>query len=248
MIFRGVGSKLRERDWIAVTIELMLVIAGVFLGIQVSNWNEARKQQTSEAAYHESIADDAMDDVAALDETIRVAEARMALLNRILPAATGRPLPDGFDSARGRVRIEPVPPFAPGANAPGFALFILTPTVDHRSAYETMIATGAIADVADEKALQRIQAYYAEVDRVKHYEADVERNRDKFVDAQLALGLSPVEPMNEAELTAAFAANPELLAAAQNYWLYTNRHLKLVRELQAHARALALSLDPKTSR
>ena len=39
------------------------------------------------------------------------------------------------------------------------------------------------------------------------------------------------------------AADPELLATAQNYWLYTNRHLMLTRELQAQARQLAESLE-----
>ena len=43
-------------------------------------------------------------------------------------------------------------------------------------------------------------------------------------------------------------ASPELLATAQNYWLYTNRHLKLMRELQAQARALATELDRGAAR
>jgi len=39
------------------------------------------------------------------------------------------------------------------------------------------------------------------------------------------------------------AANPEMLATAQNYWLYTNRHLKLARDLQAQAKKLAEWLE-----
>jgi hypothetical protein len=41
------------------------------------------------------------------------------------------------------------------------------------------------------------------------------------------------------QLARAFAANPKLLATAEDCWLYTNRHLKLARELQARARLLA---------
>ena len=40
------------------------------------------------------------------------------------------------------------------------------------------------------------------------------------------------------EIVHAFAGNPRLLAAARNYWLYTNRHLKLMRELRIEANAM----------
>jgi hypothetical protein len=244
MILRRLGERLRQQDWFAVTIELVLVMVGVFLGIQVANWNEERKARSTEAAYLERIAQDARRDVAQLDEIIRVAEVRKALLNHMLPAASGQPLPTEFESARGRVAIERVPPYDPRSRySPGFSLFIMTPLDDNRSAYETMINTGAIAGMTDMAALQKIQDYYAAVDRVQHFELNLEQNRDKFVDAELKAGISPVKAMSVEQLTRAFAQDPQLLAAAQNYWLYTNRHLKLTRELQAQARQLAKSLE-----
>jgi hypothetical protein len=246
MILHGVVEQLRRQDWVAVAIEFVLVVAGVFLGIQVSNWNEQRKERATESAYLARIARDALRDVAALDEIIRVSEARMALFNQILPKASGQPLPDGFDSARGRVSIERVPPYDERRPAsPGFALFILTPLDDNRSAYETMINTGAIAGMTDIATLKRIQDYYSAVDREQHFEVGLEQNRDKFVDEERKAGISPVKAMSADQLTAAFAANPALLATAQNYWLYTNRHLKLTRELQAQARELAEALEGK---
>lgn len=244
MILRRLAGRLRQQDWLAVTIELVLVMVGVFLGIQVANWNEARKARSTEAAYLERIAQDARRDVAQLDEIIRVAVIRKALLNHILPEASGQPLPEGFETARGRLAIERVPPYDPRSRlSPGMSLFILTPLDDNRSAYETMINTGAIAGITDMAALRRIQDYYAAVDRVQHFELNLEQNRDKFVDAELKAGISPVKAMSVEQLTAAFAANPALLATAQNYWLYTNRHLMLTRELQAQARQLAESLE-----
>lgn len=35
--------RLRAHDWIAVAIEVVIVVAGVFIALQVSNWNEERK-------------------------------------------------------------------------------------------------------------------------------------------------------------------------------------------------------------
>jgi hypothetical protein len=45
MIFKRAAAKLRAQDWVAITIELAIVIVGVFLGTQVSNWNATRIEQ-----------------------------------------------------------------------------------------------------------------------------------------------------------------------------------------------------------
>jgi hypothetical protein len=42
MIFKRAVAKLRAQDWAAITIELAIVIIGVFIGIQAANWNQAR--------------------------------------------------------------------------------------------------------------------------------------------------------------------------------------------------------------
>lgn len=246
MIKRRLSERLKQQDWVGVTIELVLVILGVFLGIQVANWNEQRKEAAQERAYVARIAQDVRSDVAELDEVIRVSGLRMGLLNQLLPKASGQPLPDGFNSARGRVGIELVPAYDESSRfSPGFTLFILTPLDGNRSGYETMINTGAIAGMTDIATLRKIQEYYSAVDREMHFEVGLEQNRDKFVDAERRAGISPVKMMSADQLSAAFAANPELLAAAENYWLYTNRHLKLARELQGKARDLAEYLSTK---
>lgn len=45
MIFRRTIAKLRAQNWFAIAIELGIVIVGVFIGLQVSNWNQARIEQ-----------------------------------------------------------------------------------------------------------------------------------------------------------------------------------------------------------
>lgn len=42
MIRRRVIEQLREQQWVAVGIELVIVVLGVFIGLQVSNWNQDR--------------------------------------------------------------------------------------------------------------------------------------------------------------------------------------------------------------
>ena len=42
MLLRRLSQSLKEQNWTAISIEFVLLVAGVFLGIQVANWNEER--------------------------------------------------------------------------------------------------------------------------------------------------------------------------------------------------------------
>lgn len=45
MILRRLTHNLRTQNWTAITIELFIVIIGVFIGTQVSNWNAGRLEK-----------------------------------------------------------------------------------------------------------------------------------------------------------------------------------------------------------
>ena len=44
MILRRLSANLKAQNWTAIAIEFVIVVAGVFVGTQVSNWNDERKQ------------------------------------------------------------------------------------------------------------------------------------------------------------------------------------------------------------
>ena len=48
MILRSITRHVRDQNWFAVGIDFLIVIVGVFIGIQVANWNEARLQAQEE--------------------------------------------------------------------------------------------------------------------------------------------------------------------------------------------------------
>lgn len=45
MILRRLSQSMKEQNWAAIWIEFVLLVVGVFLGIQVSNWNAQRADQ-----------------------------------------------------------------------------------------------------------------------------------------------------------------------------------------------------------
>ncbi len=48
MILRRVIDHFRKQEWTAIAIDFLIVVVGVFVGLQVNNWNEARKERIEE--------------------------------------------------------------------------------------------------------------------------------------------------------------------------------------------------------
>ena len=58
MLLRRVMLHVREQDWTAIAIDFVIVVVGVFIGIQVSNWNDARLREETARDYIERLRAD----------------------------------------------------------------------------------------------------------------------------------------------------------------------------------------------
>ena len=67
MILRRLSQSLKEQNWTAIPIEFVLLVLGVFLGIQVSNWNEQRAENAKAQAYLARIRGNLQSDLQSID-------------------------------------------------------------------------------------------------------------------------------------------------------------------------------------
>lgn len=58
MILRRVIAQFRKQEWTAIAIDFVIVVLGVFLGLQVSNWNAGRADRASERQYLGQLRED----------------------------------------------------------------------------------------------------------------------------------------------------------------------------------------------
>ena len=58
MILRRFSESLKQQNWTAIVIEFVLLVLGVFLGIQVANWNAAQAEGRLGRAYVQQLARD----------------------------------------------------------------------------------------------------------------------------------------------------------------------------------------------
>lgn len=55
LLLLRLGNNLREQDWFTVGLEFLVVVFGVFLGLQAANWNEQRLERNDERAILERL-------------------------------------------------------------------------------------------------------------------------------------------------------------------------------------------------
>lgn len=72
MILRSVMGHVRDQNWFAVGIDFLIVIVGVFIGIQVANWNAERMERSQEAEYVQRLAEDLRQDIKSYDAMLGI--------------------------------------------------------------------------------------------------------------------------------------------------------------------------------
>lgn len=63
MLLRSVMRHVKDQNWFAVGIDFLIVVVGVFIGIQVSNWNAALNDRAREHEYYLQILKDLRKDL-----------------------------------------------------------------------------------------------------------------------------------------------------------------------------------------
>ncbi len=97
MILRRLVTALRKQSWLTLVLELVVVVVGIFLGLQVDSWNEARKDRVLEQQYLASLKADFQTDIEELDEAIALAKSR-AQIGRLLISSIDKDRVEGDPS------------------------------------------------------------------------------------------------------------------------------------------------------
>ena len=143
MAIRRFRDHVADQNWFAVLIDVGIVVLGVFLGIQASNWNSGRIERGEVRAYRAQIVRD-------LRSNERGSEAREIYFRQVrghalatLQALDGAPrsdeqfLIDAYQASQAwPVRLE-------------------------RAAYDEMVAGGMAKSFGDPLTRQRLSSYYA---------------------------------------------------------------------------------------
>lgn len=84
MILRRLADAITEQNWFTVVLEVLIVVVGIFTGLQVDDWNEVRKDRAEAQVYlghlHEDVETDIASYILRAEDVRGKSEALHALL------------------------------------------------------------------------------------------------------------------------------------------------------------------------
>ena len=147
MILRRMIEHVKAQNWTAVALDFVIVVMGVFIGIQVSNWNDARALREREKVYLEQLLIDLESDRATGERGVAAAASVDAAAEMVLAVLEG-----GAGAAEiGDAELMKAIPYAGYAYLPN----------GNPTTYNEMISTGALGLMESVELKRAFGEYYA---------------------------------------------------------------------------------------
>ena len=255
MILRRITQHVRDQNWTAIGIDFVIVVVGVFIGLQVSNWNAANADRRTVARYLGDVASDVLADLEELSRTDAAARDRVAASAYLLRqagfgeqvaelAVSESSADDVFSGAERFV--------LPDLEAPEeerrdrlWTLAVGVYVYDtNRSAFDALVNSGRIDLIDDPRLMDTLREYYYLVNALDRTQArTIVPMRNHIVEMGIERGLSPEGLIDEAVLIDTLENDAALVAALATSREYAGYHLLLTSLLGEKAQQLLRLLE-----
>lgn len=181
MLLRRVIEHVRGQNWTAIGIDFAIVVVGILLALQISDWNQARQDRVREHAYLARIAAELEQSFQDIESSIEIAQEREAL---------GRLLIDSVDDEE-LVRADP------GRYLVALLKGGYTYSPEIRShAFDELRSSGDLGLIKDKALLVAITEFYTEVREVAQWSYIREVRQTEYM--KRAAGILQYEQMKRA--------------------------------------------------
>ena len=247
MILRSVIKHVRDQNWVAVALDFLIVVVGVFIGIQVANWNEERAEGDLADRYRLQLIEDVRADLADIEVGYRTSEWRLAALTALLERS-GAPIVDTTYLPERELSL-PRPAVANDSitylmNASTYTRFL----DNDQPAYVSLLSSGNARLIGRIKPWPCIHYYYAQHLEVQKAEERLLLFRTELARAQHEAGVSLAGHLSEEETLQRIVSDDRLIAAMSSNRLFVFYHLVVLEELRGQAELLLGALKANTAR
>lgn len=249
MILRRIVDHLRQQHWTAIAIELLIVVLGVFIGTQVSNWNDTRIERNLARGDLSQIAADLRSQVEFQRTLEDSAKLRIAAVDFIHQQAFGTQLPTTLRLSTETWTAPAVQPFPQGQmdNLLG-AVNLVRVSQRSRNAYQSLLSSGRMAQLQNRALTARLQTYYGEYDDLMVTATMLRGFRNDGVREQYALGLSVFDQRPAEAIVALARENPGFAAYLRTQREWAILHYNLLRNISPKTDELLKAIDVELAR
>ncbi len=239
MLLRRVTQHVKEQNWFAVALDFVIVVAGILIAFQITEWNEARVDNARIERRLDNITVDLRADIVEISEIVEIAQWRSAAIFAILTASDNAPVKQ-YEAADGEIFdvFQPSPFESQLTTTANNAITWLATLDGNQGAYEALISTGDLQIIEDQDLAREIQAYYAHAKEVYDQDRAHQFLRDLVEQSKHRLGAGVVSKITLDQLIE-FARNDHQFAAElSSLFAYDVTQIQTMVALKTQAEAL----------
>lgn len=260
MILRRVISHFRKQEWTAIGIDFLIVVLGVFVGLQVQEYSSARSDRQSETEILGTILDDVRLERLELAEGMQAALLSIKAANTALVAAGEPPMTALVMPSSDRhlsdasldvsaLDLSALIELADISEANVWNPIVVRPFPTESSlAFETLVSAGKLEIVENDALIRRLQFYRQLWQGLKESQTLSYREfRNQAVYTGQAVGLSPFSTVDAATLARLMQEHASLKGAVRTTSEFTILHYSQMRNLDQAAAVLQQMIEAELS-
>ncbi|MFT5521348.1 MAG: hypothetical protein ACI9IA_001949 [Enterobacterales bacterium] len=143
MILRSVTKHVKDQNWFAIILDLLIVVFGVFIGMQVSNWNENLESQRVANKYLKRLVNDLHYEKKSYQNTMSYFETVLSYTNSAL---------EGYKKPMTELGVDFLIDHYQASHTQEVPA--------RRGTYDELLATGRIEFISNEKTRKAISNFY----------------------------------------------------------------------------------------
>lgn len=261
MLLRRVIAHLRRQEWTAVAIDFLIVVFGVFIGLQVQEFSSARADRQSETEILSAIADDIRLERQELADGMAAALLSIRATNAALAAAGDPPLAAVVMPSTGRQSVGgPLDPSALDLSAlvnalPDPSASVWKPIVvrsfptSSSVAFDTLVSAGELGIIENKQLVLRLQRYQQLWRGLEGSQALSYRQfRNQALYIGQSEGLSPFMDVPAARFAALMKGNNQLKGAVRTTCEFAILHYSQMQRLDREAASLLQLIESELAR
>ena len=260
MLLRRITKHVNDQNWFAVGIDLAIVVIGVFIGIQVANWNDAQSDRRRERLVLQNIANDIRSDLANYESAMEGAYGKITVINYALKSASvesDRNL-DLFGEIDG-VNYEDVVEAFFADRAREFGAIVETfdgelwgysvqvsNVQPSTTAFDSLVSGGELGLLQEDGLVRDLQNYrYLTAGLVKAQVVTFRPARDRAIDVGIEHGLSPSYGLEKSKFLSLVSESPKIIATLRTSRGWAEAHLRMLGGAHRSATLLLERIESK---
>ncbi len=172
MIIRRMADGIRTQNWFTVIIEIFVVVIGIFLGLQVTEWNDERGDRNEERRYYGQLLLDLTKDVETAEFAFLINERNDQAGDLIYAALTT----DDFT-------IEDPTKLAVSFVFAGYAYIPLSET----QTIDELKSTGNLGLLRNLDLKREISDYYGDLARIRQWDSGLRQTQYEYISSSAGL-------------------------------------------------------------